>query len=165
MRRTILIALIAFFMIGLSDAHSQQGKNKEVPVQAQVGFHDTVLIPINTNEITAVVYNVPSNKYLIIEDVGGDLRGRRPTDFTYPHEGALRIMIQTFRNQTNIEHFIGLAPILRGLSPDNPLAVVARPVRLVADPGTAVTCIFTRNYRGIEDNVGCSFSGRLVDGF
>jgi len=93
------------------------------------------------------------------------LRGRSNTAFVYPPEGALRVMIQTTRNLVNIEQYLGLSPVFRGLAPDNPLAVVARRVQLVADPGTSVPCIFTRNYRRVEDNVGCSFSGRLVDAF
>jgi hypothetical protein len=165
MYRAMLIALTAIMITSLPDAHSLQAKEKDIPVQAQIGKTDTLLIPVNTSEVQAVVYTVPANKHLIIDYAGGDLRGRLTSGFDYPAEGAFEVNIQTTLNQVTINHDLGFSPVFRGLSPDNPRAAVAREVQFFADPGTPIRCTFRRNYRGVEDNVGCSISGRLVDTF
>lgn len=114
MYRAIFIALTALMITSLPDAHSAAPKSPEVHVQAQAGFHDTLLIPADTSEANAVVYTVPANKYLIIDDAGGDLRGNQTFLSSYPPGGALRVMFQTVQNQLNIEHFIGISPVFVG---------------------------------------------------
>ena len=108
------------------------------------------------------MYQVPGDKRLIIDYAGGDLRGRSNTGFSYPDGGAFEVNLQTTLNHITINHDVGMSPVFRGLPPDNPRAVVAQTGQLASDPGSSIRCAFRRNYRGVVDNVGCAFSGRLV---